>query len=316
MIGERQASPIHLISPGHPNWPRLLDECGSPPERLFAQGRPLEPDAACIAIVGTRYPTIAGTEVAHEVATAIAEAGFVVVSGLALGIDAVGHRAALDAGGSTIAVVGAGLDVDYPQRNRELRKDIEKGGTVLSEYEEGTQPHPYHFPARNRIIAALSLATVVVEGGMRSGALITARCAIEANRAVFAVPGSVRNGMAAGPNELIKRSEAVPLTTPADLFAELAPATAWSGPVDLASPAPQALDPDELWVLSRLDDTALLPHKLSEGSELEPGRVALLLARLEVRGLVGRDGAGYRITSTGARLRGAALERAEEGRTD
>lgn len=299
--------PVRTITARSTEWPRLLDECGSPPERLFVQGRELGSDAAFIAIVGTRYPTVAGIEVAREMATAIAEAGFVVVSGLAVGIDAVAHRAALDAGGATVAVVGAGLDIDYPQRNRTLRSDIEQCGTIVSEYEEGTAPRPHHFPARNRIIAALSVATIVTEGGIGSGALITARCALEANRAVFAVPGSVRNAMAAGPNELIKRSEAVPLTTPADLFAEIAPHTAWGEPSEPSSSGLPGLEPDEFTVLARLDDIALLPDRLSEVASLEPGRIALVLARLEVRGLVAREGAGYRITSMGARLREAVL---------
>lgn len=295
---------MRTISPGDREWPRALSEIADPPQRLFVAGRPLTPDAACVALVGTRYPTVAGTEIARELSGAIAQAGYVVVSGLAVGIDAAAHRAALDAGGTTTAVVGAGLDVDYPQRNRALRRDIETGGTVISEYETGTKPQPQNFPARNRIIAGLSVATVVIEGGLKSGALITARLALEANRAVFAVPGSIRNAMAEGPNHLIKSCAATPLTDPADLFAELAATTAWERKPDAPS---TGLQPEELVVLTRLDDVAALPGTIASDIDLAAGRVGLVLSRLEVQGLVARAGAGYRITETGARRRAAEL---------
>ena len=158
--------------------------------------------APAIAIVGTRRPTAAGVHAAKTIATDLALAGYTIVSGLAVGIDAVAHRAALDAGGITIAVLGCGHDIDYPKRNGPLRRQIETEGTVLSEYTPEVQPQPFFFPQRNRIIAGLSIATVVIEGTIRSGALVTARLALDANREVFAVPGSVRNVMAEGPERV------------------------------------------------------------------------------------------------------------------
>lgn len=293
---------MRRIVRGDEEWPRLLNEAPQvATNELFLVGRAQDREAAYVAIVGTRFPTAAGVEVARELATSIAQGGYTVLSGLAVGIDSVAHRSALEAGGVTVAVVGAGLDVDYPQRNRALRLAIESAGAVISRHPLGTPPAPFHFPERNHVIAGMSLATVVVEGGLRSGALITARSALEANRAVFAVPGSVRNAMAAGPNELIKRSEAAPITCAQDLFSELAPATAWDSPLDPGRPIPQALDPEELLVAARLDDVGAAPDALADLG-LGPGRLGVVLARLEVRGLAARDSGGFRITEPGAQI--------------
>lgn len=296
--------PLHerSITPASKEWPRLLSETGRPPNRLFLSGGELDPMSAGVAIVGTRHPTVAGIETARSLARALAQAGFVVISGLAEGIDAASHWSALEAGGTTIAVVGAGLDVDYPRANRRLRSEIEMAGTVVSEYPPGTEPRPYQFPQRNRIIAGMAVATVVVEGGERSGALITARYALEANRSVFAVPGSVRNPMAAGPNSLIKRMEASALTVPEDLFEDLAPTIVMCERAGGPSPA---VTEEEGLVLSALDDVAALPARLEKIVSLQPGRLSMVLSRLEVKGYAARDGGGYLITGLGVRAREA-----------
>jgi DNA processing protein len=155
---------LRCIAPGHCEWPERLSELGPlpPPRKLKVAGRAIDVSARTVAIVGSRRPTAAGIEAAEQLARGLAETNFVVVSGLAIGIDAVAHKAALDAGGQTIAVIGGGMDLNYPERNERLRYEIDDRGTVVSEYPEGTPPRNYHFPQRNRIIVGLCEAVVVV----------------------------------------------------------------------------------------------------------------------------------------------------------
>jgi DNA processing protein len=296
------------LRPGDAEWPPSLMELGPhpPPSLLFADGVALEPRRPAVAVVGTRRPTGAGLEAAHSIAGALAEAGWVVVSGLAVGIDAIAHRAALEAGGRTVAVLGAGLDVDYPTANAQLKDDLRASGTLLSEYPAGVQPAPHHFPLRNRIIAGLTLGVVVVEGSLRSGALVTARLALDANRSVYAVPGSIRNPMGEGPNELIRTGRAALVTTVAHVFEDLAPALAWQAPVG-AGPEVTACTDTERAVLRSLDDTPLAPDHLAGALGLTPGRLAVLLSLMEVRGWVARASGGYALTSAGARASAGAL---------
>lgn len=294
-----------LIVPGCEEWPDRLAELGphKPPSKLYVSGRDIDPEARSVAIVGTRRPTAAGIEVGGSLARGLAEAGFVVVSGLALGIDAAAHRAALEAGGHTIAVIGCGSDLNYPQRNERLRRRIESVGTVVTEYPHGIPPLPHHFPLRNRIIVGLTEGVIVVEGSVKSGALITGRLALDANRAVFAVPGSIRNPYAAGPNELIRCMEATAITEVGHVFDELAPGMVW---VDRASPGGAAtIDEAESKVLALLDDVAVTPDFLVAESDLEQGQVLLTLSKLEIRGLVRRWNGAYVLTEGGARLRSA-----------
>jgi DNA processing protein len=292
---------MRVINIRDSEWPVLLDELGKPPESLFVEGLPIEPNAPKVAIVGTRRPTVAGIEVAHNIATGLAQGGFTVVSGLAVGIDAAAHRAALDAGGRTIAVLGCGLDVRYPKPNVGLKQDIADRGTLITEYPEGTQPTKFTFPERNRIVAGLCLGVVVVEGGIKSGALVTARLGLEANRNVYAVPGSLRNPMAVGPNHLIKTSQAALVTTFKDICDDLAPSLVWSS----SNGGAPAIDEEELSLLRLLDDVPIGAERLVTGLDLPPGRVAMALSRLEVRGWALRSPGGYALTSSGARVRGA-----------
>ena len=301
-----------LIGPGAPEWPERLNELGSqrPPRKLQVTGREIDPGARSVAVVGTRRPTAAGIEAAATLARGLAEASFVVVSGLALGIDAVAHKAALEAGGHTIAVIGCGADLNYPRKNLPIRRRIEKEGTVVSEYEIGEPPMQHHFPERNRIIAGLSEAVVVVEGSETSGALITARIALEANRSVFAVSGSFRNPQAAGPNELIRAMQATPVSKVEHIFDELAPGLVWGDdPRSRAS----TVDEAEATILAVLDDTPVPPDFLVAHTDMDQGLVLLTLSKLEIRGLVKRWNGAYEITTAGARVRSALenpLERA------
>ena len=293
------------ISRGTEEWPIGLTELGPQkvPERLFVAGMRLPDIQKSIAIVGTRRPTAAGLEIATSMASAFAEAGFTVVSGLALGIDAVAHRASLRSGGVTVAVLGCGLDVDYPLRHRRLKAEIRRSGSLVTEYESGTPPLAHHFPERNRIVAGLVSGVVVVEGGVRSGALITARRALDANRAIWAVPGSVRNPMAAGPNFLIRSGEATLVTSPQDVFDELAPGLIWDQVVDRLAPSRISLGEDESTVIRLLDDAPLASERVCTDLQWPAGRVAMALSRLEVRGLATRRRTGYELSQAGARLR-------------
>ncbi|MGH2777634.1 MAG: DNA-processing protein DprA [Actinomycetota bacterium] len=293
-----------LIGPGNAEWPERLNELGSqrPPMRLRVTGRAIDPAARSVAVVGTRRPTAAGIEAAATLSRGLAEANFVVVSGLALGIDAVAHKAALEAGGHTIAVIGCGADLNYPRKNLPIRQGIETEGTVVSEYEIGEPPMQHHFPERNRIIVGLSEAVVVVEGSETSGALITARIALEANRSIFAVSGSFRNPQAAGPNELIRTMQATPVSKVQHIFDELAPGLVWGDdPRNRASNVDEA----EAMVLATLDDVAVAPDFIVSHANLDQGLVLLTLSKLEIRGLVKRWNGAYEITTSGARLRSA-----------
>ncbi|MBW3594485.1 MAG: DNA-processing protein DprA [Actinobacteria bacterium] len=293
-----------IITPSSPEWSEGLTEAVAigPPKRLFVSGRELPDWKKCIAVVGTRRPTGAGRDAAREIATRLAQANFIVVSGLALGIDSVAHQAALDANGHTIAVLGCGLDREYPKQNAALKARIEATGTLVTEYPAGQDPRAFHFPERNRIIAALCRAVVVVEGAGRSGALITARYALDANRGVYAVPGSIRNPAAVGPNELIRTGNASLITSADDLFEDIAPGLVWEDSDGPLGRAP-TLDAVEQAVLLQMDDGPNPMGRVSADVEAPPGKVALTMSRLEVRGLIAKRITGYELTDAGVRAR-------------
>jgi DNA processing protein len=246
-------------------------------------------------------------------ATGLAEAGFTIVSGLAMGIDAAAHRACLEAGGYTIAVLGCGMDVDYPARNGSLKKRIAEVGTVVTEYRPGTSPEPFRFPQRNRIVAGLARGVLYVEGGEKSGGLITAHAALDFNRSVFAVPGSIRNPLAAGPNELIRTGQAALVTEVKHICDDLEPGLVWDGrPAVGLQTAPIALEESEARVLMFLDDKPVSAELICVKLGIRPGEAALALSRLEIRGFVTRRATGYEIASGGARAR-TVLLRGEGG---
>jgi DNA processing protein len=205
------------------DYPPNLRQIADPPPYLIARGL-LEPiDAACVAVVGARAASEAGLRMAQRLGFELAAHGFVVVSGLARGIDGAAHRGALEAGGRTVAVLGCGIDVAYPPEHRGLADSIiERRGAVLSELPLGTAPLPENFPSRNRILSGLSLGVVIVEAAEKSGSLITARMALEQNRQVFAVPGSPLSGKTRGSNRLL-REGAVLVECVEDVIEDLAP---------------------------------------------------------------------------------------------
>ena len=199
-----EAPDHHLICWGDERYPPLLRDINGPPAALWVLGEPDLLWQPQIAIVGSRNPTAGGLDHAASFGRHLARQGLTLTSGLALGVDSAAHRAALETGGHTVAVVATGLDRVYPARNRELAAEIAGKGALVSELPLGSEPLRSHFPARNRIISGLSLGTLVVEAGLKSGSLITARLASEQGREIFAIPGSIHNPMARGCHRLIR----------------------------------------------------------------------------------------------------------------
>ncbi len=203
IMAKAESQGVKILTWNDDIYPRRLKEIAQPPPVLFVRGSINVEDDWAVSVVGTRRVTPYGRQVAGEIAKFLAQNGITLVSGLARGVDAIAHQSALQAGGRTIAVLGSGVDVIYPPEHRKLADEIIRQGAVISDYALGTQPESTNFPPRNRIIAGLSLATIVVEAGETSGALITAEFAAEQGRDVFAVPGSILAPQSEGTNKLI-----------------------------------------------------------------------------------------------------------------
>jgi DNA processing protein len=280
------------VSKGRPGYPPLLAELHDPPARLYLRGGPAEILARpSVAIVGARSCSPYGAQVARELARELAGAGVVVVSGLARGVDGEAHRGALAAGGLTVAVLGCGIDRDYPRAHADLARRVSENGLVVSEYPPGIEPSPWRFPARNRIVAGLAGATVVVEARRRSGALITADFALELGRDVFAVPGEITSGLSEGTNDLIRQG-AIPLLAAADVFEAMGIEPEPPGPP--ASVSPEA---DAVWGV--LQDGALTLDEISRTTGVGAAEVAVALTELELAGLVAQADGRYRRTTAG-----------------
>lgn len=265
-----------------PDYPVNLRQAPVAPPVLYVQGALEEADQVAVAVVGTRQASAYGREVARGLATELAANGITVVSGLALGIDATAHQAALDGGGRTIAVLGSGVDQIYPARNRKIATAMLAQGAVISEYPLGTRPEASNFPPRNRIISGLSLAVVVVEAGQRSGALITARFAAEQGRDVFAVPGSILQPSSAGCNALIQDG-AQPLLSINDLLDSLQlERIAVQREARKAIPA----DPTEERLLEKLSSDPRHLDEIVRDTAMPAAQVSSLLALMELKGLV------------------------------
>lgn len=282
-----------LVTRWSPSYPRLLAALDDAPAFLWVRGT-LVPDALAVAIVGTRRATAYGRRAAEAFAYDLASAGVTVVSGLAYGIDAVAHEAALSAGaagrGTTWAVLGSGVDRVYPTRHGALAERIvDAGGAVVSELEMGAAPDAPNFPRRNRLVSGLCRALVVVEAYDRGGALLTARLALDQNRDVFAVPGPFDAPSSAGPHALIARGEAKLVTSPTDVLAELlGPTLAPTGlPERPSSDAPPpALDGPALALWTRLGPEPTPLDDLVATGGLDASSALVTLLDLELRGLV------------------------------
>lgn len=286
-----------LLTPADARYPSALRESPDPPPALWVRGTLPRDDAPAVAVVGARGASPYGLRVAHGLAEALAQRGVVVVSGLARGIDGAAHAGALRGGGETVAVLGTGADVVYPPEHAGLSGEIVARGALVSEHPPGTPPHPGHFPRRNRIVAALTAVTVVVEAGLASGARGTARLALEAGREVMAVPGPVDRGTHAGCHRLLRDGASL-CEGVDDVLATLGLASrgeggAQRGP-ERALPLPPAGPP--LVVFGVLDrDEVLDADALALRTGLSADAVGAALTRLELDGWAVRvPGVGYR----------------------
>jgi len=270
-------------------YPPLLRAIPDPPAVLWLRGEaPPELLARpAVAIVGARACSSYGRSVARTLGRELAAAGLVVVSGMARGIDSEAHRGALDAGGVTVAVLGCGIDRDYPAAHRDLASRIGQKGLIVSEYEAGVEPAPWRFPARNRIIAGLCTATVVVEARERSGALITADFALEDGREVMVVPGEITSAVSAGSNALL-RLGATPVTAAADVLEAYG--------LERVVEAPEAPGGLAGRLLERLAESPASIDELARSSGAAPGDVAAALIELELADRISEGDGVYRTT--------------------
>ena len=283
-----------LVTFGSPAYPHRLAQLDDAPLALWVEGPELELLAAPqLAIVGSRSPTTGGRETAEQFARYLGERGLTITSGLATGIDGASHRGALPSLGSTVAVLGCGIDVVFPRAHAQLAADIAARGLLVSEYAPGVEPQKLFFPQRNRVIAGLSLGTLVVEATRRSGSLITARQAMDNGREVFAIPGSIHNPLARGCHWLIRQGAKL-VEEAADILIELEPHLRAEG-IALPSvastsaspePSPFTSDPSYQNLLNVMDFSPVPIGELSSRAQLTTAEVSSMLLVLELEGLV------------------------------
>lgn len=271
-----------------PRFSRLLREIPNPPAIIYCEGELALLDRPAIAVVGSRNPTPVGCESAMRFADAIGNQKVTVVSGLALGIDSVAHRGALDTAGSTIAVCATGLDTVYPRCHRNLAGEIRNAGLMLSEFPPGTGVRRHHFPQRNRLISGLSLGTLIVEAGLGSGSLITAGFAADQGREVFALPGSVNSPLSRGPHQLI-RDGACLVETPNQILESLSLVE-----VEKIARETEVEEPVKVAGILGFVDFAPTPiNDIAQRSGLTIAKISAMLIRMEMQGLVKTCAGGY-----------------------
>ena len=277
-----------VLTLGAPGYPSLLSRIHDPPPVLYIAGSLKESDDLAVAIVGSRDPTDYGRKAAANLAGGLARAGVTVVSGMARGVDSASHRGAIDGGGRTVAVLGSGLDVIYPPENYKLFEQIVKNGAVISSFPMGTKPERGNFPARNRIISGMSLGVVVVQATTPdSGSLITARCALDQNREVFAVPGEVGIRVSRGTNELIKKGHAKLVENFADILEEVLPQfDPGSNASEQKSKPPPKMENGEKDIWEKLGAKPLHIDNIARKCNLPIHQVAAILLQLELKGIV------------------------------
>lgn len=273
----------HILVQGEPDYPAALLDLPQPPALLHALGRASLLHGRCVGIVGTRHSSASGDRIAYQMAAALVRAGAVVVSGMAFGIDAASHRGALDAGGGTIAVLGGGADVPYPPTHATLHQRIAGDGVIVSEMPLGSRPGKGAFPRRNRIIAALADTLVVVEAGDRSGALITARIALDLGRTVAAVPGPIDSPRHIGSNRLL--GEGASFIARVDDVLSIASIDTTPAVVT-AEPGADSGDLEESSILNAIRSGSSDVEDLARSSRLRPRDLAAALASLELAGRI------------------------------
>jgi len=285
-LARAEESGIRIVTLVDADYPNLLREIDDPPLVLYVRGKlPIDP-ARSIAIVGTRRGSRYGKLVAARFASQLALKGLTIISGLAAGIDTAAHQGALDVGGLTVAVMGCGLDYPYPKRNQPLLEKIAIEGTAISEYPLGTRPAKWTFPQRNRILAGLSRGVIVVQAPERSGALITARLALEQGREVFAVPGNITSLISAGTNRLIKDGAKL-VETVDDVLVEF-PDLGREQPVPARSEGTQSssLSESERRVFELIGLEPVHIDDIIARGDLSPTEASHILLLLQLEGLV------------------------------
>ena len=280
-------SGVHALTWHDDDYPSQLKEIYDLPPLIYVKGRLMPDDERSIAVVGTRNPSHYGRQVAEQLVYDIANAGVTIVSGLARGVDGIAHRAALDSGKRTVAVLGSGLDIIYPREHTNLSERIVENGALVSEHVLGTRPDARNFPRRNRIMSGMTLGTLVIEAGARSGALITARQALEENREVFAVPGSIFSPRSDGTNRLIRESAAKLVTDCEDVLEELN-LSAVPRQIGMAALFPE--DENEAELLRFIAFEPVHVDEVCRSSGKAASDVSSTLAMMELKGLVKQVG--------------------------
>jgi DNA processing protein len=287
----------HLVIEYHdPRYPERLKQISDPPAVLYLRGNPEVLNMPQLAIVGARKASPSGCEIAFQWAKALTEAGITVTSGMALGIDGAAHRGAVTAQGPTLAVIGTGVDIIYPYKHRQLAQDIlDNGGAILSELKPTTPPLASNFPRRNRIISGLSQGVLVVEAALRSGSLITARMALEQNRDVFAVPGSLHNPMARGTNHLIKQGAKLvdcieDILEEFQILTEQKKSSSRPGQVPILC---THLEKEEVEILKAIEDHLTGVEAIVNQTGLPAQTVSSRLVELQFQGLIKAIPGGY-----------------------
>ena len=282
-----QTHNVQILTWDNPGYPRYLAETPNAPPVLFIKGDIREQDQWAVAVVGTRRLTAYGRQVTHELVQGLVRQGITVVSGLAKGIDGIAHKVAIDTGGRTLAVLGSGLDNIYPPDNRKLAEQICAGqGALISEYPLGMPPDRNNFPARNRLISGLSLGVVVVEAGEGSGALITARFALEQDRELFAIPGPITSAASWGTNKLIQ--EGAKLVTKVDDILEELNLAQLSEQAAVQAVVPDS--PEEALLLTYLTRQPVHIDELVRSSGLDGATTSSTLMLMELKGIVQQVG--------------------------
>jgi len=294
-IGRRE---IKVLTWEDEAYPTRLLSIYDPPPVLYLKGELIPQDEWAVAVVGTRSATVYGKEATREIAGGLVRNGITVVSGLAQGIDSQAHRAALEAGGRTIAVLGSGIDIVYPPRNRKLAERIVEQGALLTEFPLGTPPEGSNFPPRNRIISGLCLGVVVVEAGERSGSLITADYALSQGRDVFAVPGNIFRKKSVGTNKLI-REGAIPVLSIQDILEELN-LTMVSQQAEVREVIPA--DETEALLLEHISAEPTHIDEIRQKSGLPISKVSSTLAMMELKGMVRQIGGMHYILARESRV--------------
>ncbi|RMH77093.1 MAG: DNA-protecting protein DprA [Calditrichaeota bacterium] len=274
---------VHCLTIWDDRYPPLLKKINDPPVVLFYRGELPSPWPPCVGVVGTRMPSQYGRSVTEKLVAELSRQGIAVVSGLARGVDTLAHSVTIRHGGLTYAVLGCGVDYVYPPENRKLYQQIAQQGAVLSEFFLGTQPDAVNFPRRNRIISGMSAGVLVVEAGTKSGALITAAYALEQNREVFAVPGSIFNDKSRGTNRLIQQGAKL-VTRVEDILEEIGGILQSSAPAE--KPLPPNLSQEELKLLNHLSGEPKHIDRLVAELNESPAVLLARLLTLELMGLV------------------------------